>query len=75
MRWMVAVKRTISTETPEEVTSCRECLGTGMVSHWSEIAYFEDRRACALCDAGSVIDSNIADMVKRAQVEERLSRW
>ena len=72
---MVAAKRTISTETPEEVTSCRECLGTGMVSHWSEIAYFEDRRACALCDTGSVIDSNIADMVKRAQVEERLSRW
>lgn len=73
---MVAAKKTITKKTlEEETTICRECLGTGMVSHWNEIAYFEDRRACALCDAGGVIDSKIADIVKRARLEERMSGW
>lgn len=76
MRHMVAAKKAIGAETlEEEAAICRDCLGTGMVSRWSEIAYFEDRRACALCDAGRVIDSEIADIVKRARLEERLSSW
>lgn len=71
---MVAAEKTIGSEAlEEETTICRECLGTGMVSHWSEIAYFEDRRACARCEAGWGVDSKIADIVRRAQLEERLS--
>ena len=58
----------------EEATVCRECLGTGIVSRWSEIAYFEDRGPCARCGAGCRVDSKIADIVKRAQLGERLSR-
>ncbi len=58
----------------EEVPVCRECLGTGMVSRWSEIAYFEERRACGLCEAGRRADSNIADIVRRARLEERIAR-
>jgi len=74
---MVAAKKTIGTQkTPEEeVAICRQCLGTGIVLGWTEIAYFEDRRPCAKCDAGGLIDSKIADIVKRARLEERLSGW
>ena len=75
MRQMAAAENPIRAEiVEEEVVVCRECLGTGIVSGWSEIAYFEDRRPCARCDAGCRVDSKIADMVKRAQLEERLSR-
>jgi len=75
------VRQTAAAEKPipakileEETVVCRECLGTGIVSGWSEIAYFEDRRPCTRCEAGFRVDSKIADMVKRAQLEERLSR-
>ncbi len=71
---MAAAEKTIGTETTdEEATVCRACLGTGMVSHWNEIAYFEDRRACARCEAGCRVDTTIADIVKRARLENRLS--
>ena len=71
---MVAAEKTISTETPDdEATVCRACFGTGLISHWSEIAYFEDRRACPRCAAGSRIDEKIADIVKRARLEGRFS--
>lgn len=73
---MVAAKKTITTETiEEEAAVCRECLGTGIVSRWSEIAYFDDRQACTMCDAGDRIDSKIADIVKRARLEDRFSGW
>ena len=72
---MVAAKKTIPPETQAEDTKvCRQCRGTGTVSLWSEIAYFEDRRSCPRCEAGCRVDSKIADIVKRAQLEERLSR-
>ena len=75
VREMVAAEKTIATETlGEEVTACDECRGTGTVSHWNEVAYFEDRRACTRCEAGRKSDARIADIVKRAQLEERLSK-
>ena len=71
---MVAAEKTLRTGTPdEEATVCRACFGTGVVSNWNEIAYFEDRRACTRCDAGCRVDTKIADIVKRARLEERLS--
>ncbi|MEK6325605.1 MAG: hypothetical protein AABN33_28515 [Acidobacteriota bacterium] len=70
---MVAAEKTITTF-EEEATLCRECHGSGTVSHWNEFAYFEDRRACTGCEAGGKVDSKIADTIKRAQLEERLSR-
>lgn len=71
---MVAAEETIRSKALEEEAGvCSECLGTGMVSRWSEIAYFEDRRSCARCEAGCRVDSKIADIVRRAQLEERLS--
>jgi hypothetical protein len=74
VRQMVAAEKTIRTETPdEEATVCGACFGTGMVSHWNEIAYFEDRRACARCEAGCRVEAKVADIVKRARLEERLA--
>lgn len=70
---MVAAEKTLGTF-EEEATMCSECQGGGTVSFWNEVAYFEDRRACTRCEAGRKIDSKIADIVKRAQLEERLSR-
>ena len=76
VRQMVAAKKTVGAEAFEEPANvCRECLGTGTVSQWSEIAYFEDRRPCGACDAGGAVQSKIAEIVKRARLEERLSGW
>ena len=71
---MVAVGKTLTSERIEEDAVCSECFGTGMVSHWSEIAYFEDRRTCSRCEAGCRVDTKIADIIKLARLEERLSR-
>jgi len=72
---MVAAEKTLIARTlKDDVKGCRQCLGTGTVSLWSEIAYFEDRRACQRCDAGRRVDSKISDILNRAQLEDRLSR-
>jgi len=71
---MAAAEKTITTRTlVGDGAVCRQCLGTGTVSLWNEIAYFEDRRACQRCDDGRRVDSKISDILKRAQLEERLS--
>ena len=70
---MAAAEKTITSETDDQATACASCLDTGLVSYWSEIAYFEDRRACARCEAGVRVDTKIADIVKRARLEDRLS--
>lgn len=69
---MVAAEKTLGAF-EEEATICDECHDGGTVSVWNEVAYFEDRRVCR-CGAGRSIDSKIADIVKRAQLEDRLSR-
>lgn len=70
---MVAAEKSLGAF-EEEAAVCRECGGAGTVSRWSEVAYFEDRRACTRCEAGRKVDSRIADIIKRAQLEDRLSR-
>ena len=70
---MVAAEKTIAANTVGDDTLCPDCLGTGTTSHWSEIAYFEDRRSCARCDAGGRVANRIADIVKRARLEDRLT--
>lgn len=70
---MVAAEKIVTTF-EEKASVCSECNSGGTVSYWNEVAYFEDRRSCALCEAGRKVDSKIADIVKRAQLEERLSR-
>ena len=70
---MVAAEKSITSETVDEKAVCPECFGTGMVSYWTEIAYFEDRRACARCEAGGKLAAKIMDIVKRARLEDRLS--
>jgi len=69
---MVAAEKTISNGDVEAAV-CGECSGSGTVSHWNEVAYFEDRRPCTRCDAGRVAESRITDIVRRAQIEARLA--
>jgi hypothetical protein len=52
---------------------CPQCLGSGTVSFWNEIAYFEDRRPCPTCEAGGRVESKISDILKKAQLEEHVS--
>lgn len=70
---MVAAENALPTF-EEEAALCLECNGAGTVSYWNEVAYFEDRRACTRCETGRKVDMKIIDIVKRAQLEERLSR-
>lgn len=71
---MVAVEKTISSkDSDDDAGSCPECRGSGTVGHWSDVAYFEDRQVCAGCEAGLAVGSKIADIVRRAQLEQRLS--
>jgi DnaJ-class molecular chaperone len=72
---MVALKQRAGSEALEaEPNVCCECGGTGTVSQWNEVAYFDDRRICTKCDAGRAIESKIGDIVRRAQLEERLAK-
>lgn len=72
---MAAAEKTIRDGSfGEQSPVCAECLDTGTVGHWNEVAYFEDRRACTQCDAGRRVDSKIADIVRRAQFDERSKR-
>ena len=72
---MVATHMAVMTgSVDKEAARCTECFGTGIVQHWNEVAFFEDRRACRRCEAGGRVDETIAEIVKRAYLEERLSR-
>ena len=53
-------------------SECPECKGTGIVTYWSEITFFEDRRSCRRCDAGLHVQSQIKDIISRTKVEKRL---
>jgi DnaJ-class molecular chaperone len=71
---MVAAEKTIpGNDSNADADVCSECRGIGTVSRWSDVAYFEDRRVCAGCEAGRAVDSRIADIVRRAHLEQRLS--
>jgi len=47
---------------------CPACEGTGAVTFWNEVAYFEDRRRCTRCDAGKHFEERLADIIDRAVV-------
>jgi DnaJ-class molecular chaperone len=66
---MIAVTNEIIREGDESMT-CLECHGTGIVCHWSEFAFFDDRRYCPLCDAGRRVESIVTDIVKRAESDD-----
>ena len=65
---MIAVKNEIIRDGKGSMT-CMECQGTGIVCHWSEFAFFDDRRFCPLCDAGRQVEKNVVDIMKRAESE------
>jgi len=72
---MVATRKPVVTGSVDtEIPICIECFGTGIVQHWNEVAFFEDRRACTRCEAGGRFDETIAEILKRACRDERLSR-
>ena len=54
----------------KEAMICLECHGTGIVYHWSEFAFFDDRRYCRLCDAGRLIEKNVSEIIKQAESGE-----
>ena len=67
---MVAAEEPIRSDAlREEVSVCLECLGAGTVFRSSEIAYFEERRACSRCELGRRIDSKIADIVSETRAK------
>ena len=67
---MVAVEKRVIGRTAEN--TCSECKGTGIVTYWSEITFFEDRRSCRRCEAGHYIEAQIKDIIKRTQADKRL---
>jgi len=72
---MVALEKKIGgSEADTEAAVCAECQGAGTFRHWSDVAYFEDRRVCANCDAGRAVELRIADILRSAQLEQRLFR-
>lgn len=52
-----------------EASVCTECGGAGTVRYWNEVAFFEDVRACPRCEAGSRVQTVIAEIVKRSQFQ------
>ncbi len=66
---MIAVENEIISDGKRSMT-CIECHGTGIVRHWSEFAFFDDRRLCTLCDAGRRVEKNIVDIIKRVESDD-----
>ena len=52
---------------------CPQCKGTGMVSYWNEVAYFEDRRSCTRCGVGRELEARIGEIIARSRLLERFS--
>jgi Zn ribbon nucleic-acid-binding protein len=73
---MVAVERIIrpGTTVIEASAVCPVCRGTGLVSYWNEISFFEDRRICTECDAGQKADAKMGEIIDRAMRQERIVR-
>jgi hypothetical protein len=53
---------------------CPECRGTGTVTHWTEVAYFDDRRSCTRCPAGRDLDARIGEIIARSMRQEIVRR-
>jgi hypothetical protein len=72
---MAAVERIIRARTTETgCEGCPRCRSTGLISYWSEISFFEDRRICTECEEGQKADAKIAEIIDRAMRKERIVR-
>jgi DnaJ-class molecular chaperone len=72
---MVAVKTTLKAASASiEAESCPDCQGNGTIRYSNEVSYFEDLRTCARCEAGRSVEMRIAEIMTRAQSEERYPR-
>jgi hypothetical protein len=67
---MVALEKKVAARTVDGI--CSECKGTGIVTYWSEITFFEDRRSCRRCEAGHRVEAQIKAIVNRNRTEKRL---
>ena len=67
---MVAVEKRVVGRTADSM--CSECKGTGIVTYWSEIIFFEDRRSCRRCEAGHQVEAQIKDIINRTKADKRL---
>jgi DnaJ-class molecular chaperone len=63
---MVAAEKSAMRKAAKE-SVCPECKGTGIVTYWSEITFFEDRRVCRRCEAGDRVETGIRELVRKAQ--------
>jgi len=72
---MVAVKTTLKAASASlQGESCPECQGNGTIRYSNEVSYFEDLRSCPRCEAGRSLELRIAEIIDRAQAEERFPR-
>lgn len=54
----------------KESMICMVCHGTGIICHWSEFAFFDDRRYCPVCEAGRQVEKNIVEIIERAESDD-----
>lgn len=70
---MVAVKTTLRAASLQ-TEPCPDCHGGGTIRFSNEVSYFDDLRSCARCEAGRAVEMRIAEIVARAETEERFPR-
>ncbi len=70
---MVAVKTTLRAASLQN-EPCPECQGGGTIRYSNEVSYFDDLRSCSRCEAGRAVEMRIAEIVARAESEERFPR-
>lgn len=70
---MVAVKTTLRAASLQN-EPCPECQGGGTIRYSNEVSYFDDLRSCSRCEAGRAVEMRIAEIVARAETEERFPR-
>lgn len=70
---MFAVKTTLRAASLQN-EACPDCQGVGTIRYSNEVSYFDDLRSCARCEAGRAVEMRIAEIVARAEAEERFPR-
>jgi hypothetical protein len=70
---MVAVKTTLRAASLQN-EACPDCQGLGTIRYSNEVSYFDDLRSCGRCETGRAVEMRIAEIVARAETEERFPR-
>lgn len=70
---MIAGKTTLRVASLQN-EACPDCRGVGTIRYSNEVSYFDDLRSCARCEAGRAVEMRIAEIVARAEAEERFPR-